>query len=105
LGIDKNSNKEIYKNKVEIYLNWYESGSLRKGSGSLSRVDIILKVKYEIKDKNGEIIFKDDLKTIDSLDISDSRFTNYSLKNFVIDNLVESSVFDLKNKLIGLTVK
>jgi len=105
LNIDKNSYQNDYSHKIEIYLNWYQAGSLRKGSGSLSRVDVILKADYQIKDMNGKIIYKDDIKTIDSLDISASRFTNHSLENFVIDNLIISSVNDLKNKIVNLTIK
>jgi len=105
LNIDKDLNKTDYKYKIEVYLDWYRTGSVRKGSGSLARANVTLNANYLIKDSNNKVLFNDTIKSIGSLDISDSRFTNYSLENFVIDNLVASSVNDLKNKIINLTLE
>jgi hypothetical protein len=105
LNIEKDLNKENYKYKISIYLDWYQSGSLRKGSGSLSRSDIILKANYTIQNKNKEILHKGKIKTIDSIDISNSRFTVHSLENYVMENLVNYSVSDLKNEILTLTLK
>jgi hypothetical protein len=106
LNISKDKNKESknFKYKIEIYLNWYKAGSLRQSSGNFSRTDIILKVNYEIRDSNNKILYKDNIKTIDSMDISTTRFTNYTLENFVMDNLIASSVNDLKNEIMNLTL-
>lgn len=97
--LNAKKNVSNYQYVVNIYLSWQRQGALRKSSGDSSRRDIAMKVNYEIVDKNNEVIEKGKIKTIGSFEITGSRFTNYSSEDSSLDNLIQDSVNDLRNRI------
>jgi len=104
-------NKEVIINRNEVQdfdyllvvsLNKIKRSSARRSSGSVGRYDAVIILNYKIIDnKDKEEIDFGKIEVIDGFEVSDSRFTTYTIEESLSRDVLYDAVIELRSRIIN----